>query len=179
MVNFQLNRKSKLSLIIIGLMLLSSIALICLSRKNPGEENLINFIKSHYTVTSEDIDRFNKLQEQGITDEYSEYYNKEVEKMKGLLTEKGVMLYTAERVNTAKARGPAKMDIIFEVKNIKPKIMGIQENSLLSYEVTYTLVRKSIKEKEEFEKTIIKRFYMSREGNQWKVNEFNKFDTPM
>lgn len=179
MRTFQFNRKSKLSIIVIGLILVSSLTLIYLSGRNPGEKNLIKFINSHYTVTSEDIDRFNKYQVDGITDEYLAQYNKDAEDMKGFFTKEGFRVYTAERIHLTTIIKPASMDTVVQVKNIKPKFVRIQEDGILSYDVTFTIVKKNRKENEEFEKNITKRFFMSKEGNQWKVNEFNKFDMLM
>lgn len=179
MKTFQFNRKSKISIIVIGLILVSSLSLIYLSRKNPGEKNLIKFINSHYTVTSEDIDRFNKYQVDGITDEYLQQFNKETEKLKVFFTKEGFNQYIQERARFASTIRPASMDTLVQVKNIKPKFVKIQEDGILSYDVTFTIVTKNRKENEEFEKNITKRFFMSKEGNQWKVNEFNKFDMLM
>ncbi|MPM75504.1 hypothetical protein SDC9_122497 [bioreactor metagenome] len=176
MKNLQFNKKAKLSIIVIGLILISSLTLISLSRRNPGEKNLVKFINSHYTVTSEDIDRFNKYQVDGITDEYLAQYNKDAEEMKGFMTKEGFRVYTADRIYLTTVIKPASMDTLVQVKNIKPKFVKIQEDGILSYDVTFTIVTKSRKENEEFEKNLTKRFFMSKEGNQWKVNEFNKFD---
>lgn len=179
MGNLQFNMKAKLSIIIIGLILFSSLTLMSIARKDPGEKNLIKFINSHYTVTSEDIDRFNKYQEQGITEEYLEQFDKEAEDMKGLFTKGGFNFYTQERMRFATTIKPASMDTLVQVKNIKPKFIKIQDDGILSYDVTFTIVTKNRKENEEFEKNITKRFFMSKEGTQWKVNEFNKFDMIM
>lgn len=176
MENLRFNKKAKLSIIVIGLILISSLTLISLSRRNPGEKNLVKFINSHYTVTSEDIDRFNKYQVDGITDEYLAQYNKDAEEMKGFMTKEGFRVYTADRIYLTTVIKPASMDTLVQVKNIKPKFVKIQEDGILSYDVTFTIVTKSRKKNEEFEKNLTKRFFMSKEGNQWKVNEFNKFD---
>ncbi|EQB86377.1 hypothetical protein J2Z44_002951 [Clostridium punense] len=179
MRTFQFNKKSKISIIVIGLILVSSLTLIYLSGRKPGEKNLIKFINSHYTVTSEEIDRFNKYQVDGITEEYLAKFDKDAKAMKGFMTKEGFRVYTAERIHLTTLIKPSSMDTLIEVKNIKPKFISIQEDGILRYDVTFTIVTKNRKENEEFEKTITKRFFMSKEGNQWKVNEFNKFDMLM
>jgi hypothetical protein len=163
----------KLRVISITLGLVVILAILNFIGNDPGEKNLKRFITNHYTVTSDEIDSFKKYSN-GDTEEYIAAFNKKIEEMSEFLTKKGIESYRNMRMPELCVFEAFSGNYTATVKDVKLKLKGIQDEGLLSYDTTFTIVKRNIKDGNETEETVEKTFYLSKENNQWKVNEFNK-----